>query len=41
LYEYMDKKFGKYKSNSGWSNIDYVERKEEDGDEDAPMFDEA
>ena len=32
LYEYMDKKFGKYKSNQGWSNIDFVERKEEEGD---------
>jgi hypothetical protein len=39
LYEYMDKKFGKYKSNTGWSNIDFVERKEEDGDED--LLDEA
>lgn len=32
LYEYMDKKFGKYKSSNGWSNIDFVERKEEEGD---------
>ena len=34
LYEYMDKKFGKYKSNQGWQNIDFVERKETDGDDD-------
>jgi P4 family phage/plasmid primase-like protien len=32
LYEYMDKKFGKYKSNQGWSNIDFVEKKENDDD---------
>lgn len=30
LYEYMDKKFGKYKSNQGWSNVDFAERKEGD-----------
>lgn len=42
LYEYMDKKFGKYKSNTGWSNIDFVERKEEDDDEaDADLLDES
>lgn len=34
LYEYMDKKFGKYKSNSGWANIDFVERKDEEGEAD-------
>ena len=37
LYEYMDKKFGKYKSNQGWQNIDFVERKET---EDEDLLDE-
>jgi hypothetical protein len=33
----MDKKFGKYKSNQGWQNIDFVERKET---EDEDLLDE-